>query len=69
MPDGTVNKCKQCNKKDVKENRELKSEYYLDYDRNRPNAGERNKLNSVRTKTKYHSYPEYKEKILSTKQG
>ena len=41
MADGTVNKCKECNKKDVIENRLDKKDYYDVYDRNRPNASER----------------------------
>lgn len=32
MPDGYVNKCKECNKKDVRENYSKKREYYRDYD-------------------------------------
>lgn len=68
MPDGTVNKCKECNKKDVRENRELKLDYYQNFDRNRKNSSERNDKNILRTKTKYHSDPLYKSKILETKQ-
>lgn len=67
MADGHVNKCKECNKKDVNENRELKSEYYLNYDRNRPNKEERNLKHLLRTNLKYHSDPAYKEKILGIK--
>jgi len=37
MPDGHVNKCKECNKKDVKDNRKLKVNYYRAYDRDRGN--------------------------------
>lgn len=51
MSDGHVNKCKECNKKDVHENREKKSPYYKAYDRNRPNKEERNKANLARQKT------------------
>jgi hypothetical protein len=37
MPDGRVNKCKECNKKDVRENRLIKVEYYRNYDKDRGN--------------------------------
>ena len=35
MADGRVNKCKECNKVEVKINRQNKREFYLEYDRKR----------------------------------
>lgn len=37
MGDGHVNKCKECNRKDVRENRKSKVEYYRKYDIERGN--------------------------------
>lgn len=37
MADGRVNKCKECNKRDVRENRKRKVDYYRKYDRERGN--------------------------------
>ena len=37
MKDGRVNKCKECNKLDVRENRNKKLDYYRAYDRKRGN--------------------------------
>lgn len=41
MPDGHVNKCKECNKKDVRENREARRDYYNHFDRERSKTPER----------------------------
>lgn len=68
MPDGTVNKCKECNKKDVRDNRFDKKEYYDHYDRNRPNFDERIKKQSERVKRLYDSDEEFKQTILAQKQ-
>lgn len=37
MADGRVNKCKECNKRDVRENRAKRVDYYRAYDRKRGN--------------------------------
>lgn len=37
MKDGRVNKCKECNKRDVSENRAKRIDYYRAYDRERGN--------------------------------
>lgn len=41
MGDGHLNKCKACTKRDVKNNRCKKLDYYREYDRNRKNKEER----------------------------
>lgn len=46
MPDGHVNKCKECNKKDVHENRQKKLDHYRAYDRERAKNPDRQKAAS-----------------------
>ena len=52
MADGHVNKCKECNKKDVRENRADKTEYYKEYDKNRDQTPERKALKETYAKGK-----------------
>ena len=50
MPDGHVNKCKECNKKDVHENRQKKLDYYRTYDKERAKNPDRQKSASQITR-------------------
>lgn len=64
MADGHVNKCKECNKKDVRENRKDKLEYYLEFDRNRPNHEERVAKQSELRKLAYLTCPIVREAAM-----
>jgi hypothetical protein len=51
MKDGHVNKCKECNKRDVVNNRKKNINYYLAYDKLRANLPHRVKLRNNYQKT------------------
>jgi len=53
MSGGRVNKCKECNKKDVRENRVVRIDYYREYDKARANNA-----NRVAAREEYANTPE-----------
>lgn len=61
MSDGHLNKCKECCKKDVANNRRAREDYYKAYDRNRPNALERSRKNYERVRNNSEKWNKIKE--------
>jgi len=51
MADGRVNKCKECNKKDVQDNYQVNIEHFREYDRGRLNLLHRIKMREDYAKT------------------
>jgi hypothetical protein len=60
MKDGYVNKCKECNKKDVKENYNVNIEYFREYDKKRNTLPHRIKLREGYSKTEAYKQSHYK---------
>jgi ribosomal protein S27AE len=63
MADGHLNKCKECTKKDTKENKEKNKDYYLEYDRQRANLPHR-----AEARLAYQQTPEGKEACRKAKE-
>jgi len=64
MADGYLNKCKECNKKDVKENTEKNKDYYVEYDRQRDQLSHR-----IEMKKKYSQTEAGKESCRKSKKN
>ena len=60
MADGHVNKCKECNKKDVRENYQTNNDYYSQYDKDRlaDKSSERNRKKKEYSKQRYVTNPD-----------
>lgn len=69
MPDGHVNKCKECNKNDVRSNRLVKINYYREYDKNRGSRQGSSYCKEYRKKypNKYKAHTMIKNAIRSKK--
>ena len=67
MADGHLNKCKTCVCARVRKHRKQNIERIREYDRNRPNAAERSAKSVIANREKYHSDPDFRESVLSSK--
>ena len=63
MADGRVNKCKECNKKDVRENRALNIDYYREYDADRAMLPHR-----IEARQEYQKTPEGVQAVARSSQ-
>lgn len=67
MADGHVNKCKECNKVDVRQNRVQKLDYYQEYEKVRQTKPERKAATDRHKRTHYDNNPH--KKAAATKVG
>lgn len=65
MLDGHVNKCKDCNRHDVRENRGVKKDYYRDYDKIRTVKGSERYISQLEYAAKYRSLNKRKRSAQS----
>lgn len=61
-------RCKECVKESARQNREEKKEYYMEYDRNRPNKAERNEITKERIKSRRLVDEEFRLTVNQNKQ-
>ena len=62
MSDGRLNKCKECNKKDVRKNRADNIDHYREYDKQRGMRPDR-----IKMREKYQGTPEGRESVRRSK--
>lgn len=71
MADGHINKCKECNKKDVRENYATNIDYYTEYEvlrRDTENRIKSRKSRMLRVQERYKVDKQFRETIVASKE-